>query len=80
MCARQLRQDLDVKHRPMSMETMLNRLEDNQKLIESLDIESPAKSKARVVNLNSMEKRNSYTQIRLYNNNQGVQLADWNMT
>ncbi len=46
MCARQLRQELDVKDRPMSMETMLNRLEDNQKLIESLDIESPAKNTA----------------------------------
>ena len=39
----------------MSMETMLNRLEDNQKLIESLDIESPAKSKAGAVN--STEKK-----------------------
>jgi hypothetical protein len=77
-CARQLRQELDVKDRPMSMETMFNRLEDNQKLIESLDIDSPAKSKVGAVN--SAEKRNSYTQIRLCNNNQGVQFADWNMT
>ncbi len=44
MCARKLRQEL--KDRPMSIKTMSNRLEDNQKLIESLDIESPAKSKA----------------------------------
>ncbi len=44
MCARQLRQEL--KDRPMSIQTMSNRLEDNQKLIEVLDIESPAKSKA----------------------------------
>ncbi len=74
MCARQLRQELHVKDRPMSMETLLNRLEENQKLIESL-IESPAKSKAGAVN--STEK---WTQIRLCNNNQGVQFADWNMT
>jgi hypothetical protein len=46
-------------------------------LIESLDIESPAKSKAGA--LNSTEKKNSVTQIRQYNNNQGDQLANWNI-
>ncbi len=56
MCARQLRQELDVKDRPMSMETIINRLEDNQKLIESLDIESPAKSKAGAVNSTKKKK------------------------
>ncbi len=57
-CARQLRQqELDVKDRPMSMETILNRLEDNQKLIERLDIESPAKSKAAAVNRTEKQKQ-----------------------
>jgi hypothetical protein len=77
MCARQLRQELDVKDSPMSMEIMFNRMEDNQKLIESLHIESPEKSKAGAGN--STEKKKQLTQIRLYNNNQGAQLADWNM-
>jgi hypothetical protein len=36
---------------------MLNRLEDNQKLIESLDIESPAKSKAGAVNSKEKKKQ-----------------------
>jgi hypothetical protein len=55
--ARQLRQELDVKDRTMSMETMSTRLEDNQKLIESLDIESPAKSKAGAVNSTEKKKQ-----------------------
>ena len=86
MCAGQLRQELDVKDRPMSMETMLNRLEDFQKLIESLDINHQRKAKQE--QQIQRRKSNSYMQIRLYNNNQGrlynnnqgVQLADWNMT
>jgi hypothetical protein len=50
MCAIQWRQELDLK-------TMLNRLEDNQKLIESVDIELPAKSKAGAVNSTKKKKQ-----------------------
>jgi hypothetical protein len=57
MCAIQLMQELDIKDRPKSMETMFNRLEDNQKLIESLDIESPAKSKAGAVKSTEKKKQ-----------------------
>ncbi len=57
MCARQLRQELDVKDRPVRMETMLNRLEDDQKLIESLDIELPVKRKAGAVNSTEKKKQ-----------------------
>jgi hypothetical protein len=57
ICARQLRQGLNVKDRPMSMETMLNRLEDNQKLMLSLDIESTAKTKVGAVNSTERKKK-----------------------
>ncbi len=52
----------------MSMETMLNRLEDSQKLIESLDFESPAKSKAGAVN--STEKKKQLHANRLNQENE----------
>ena len=44
--AKQQVRELELKESSLTVEGMLTKLEDNQRLLESLEAESPAKSKA----------------------------------
>jgi hypothetical protein len=80
---RQLQRELDLKDASPSVEGLLTKLEENQRLLESLEAESPAKSRAggcQELKTNPMKREPSNPlPILRFSNNPNAHRVGWNM-